>query len=107
MIKINYKSSQKKVIIICPIHGEFLQTPNDHSQGHGCAKCVRLDKKEYISTNININGDIKLTSDTMRLRIEERKNEISQFQIGKSFFKLCKKKRRKKKHKTLFLKRNF
>ena len=52
--KVNYINSQTKVCIICPIHGEFEQTPNDHSQGHGCAKCVGLDRKEYISTNINV-----------------------------------------------------
>jgi hypothetical protein len=30
-----------KVIIICPKHGEFLQTPNKHLQGRGCEKCAR------------------------------------------------------------------
>jgi len=28
-----------KVRIICPIHGEFLQTPSGHMQGKGCSKC--------------------------------------------------------------------
>jgi len=34
-----YKNSKIKVIITCPIHGDFEQTPNDHLNGHGCAKC--------------------------------------------------------------------
>lgn len=33
------KSSKDKVIIICPIHGEFSQEVNSHLQGRGCAKC--------------------------------------------------------------------
>ena len=35
----DYKSSKKKVCIICPIHGEFKQIPNSHLRGHGCPKC--------------------------------------------------------------------
>ena len=34
-----YHSKGTKVQIICPIHGEFLQTPNSHLQEHGCEKC--------------------------------------------------------------------
>ena len=37
--KVNYVNSQIKVCIICPVHGEFWQTPNDHMYGHGCLKC--------------------------------------------------------------------
>jgi len=37
--KVEYKSSSQKVCIICPKHGEFWQTPNNHLRGHGCAKC--------------------------------------------------------------------
>lgn len=37
--KIKYVDSYTKVIIECPIHGEFFQTPMDHLQGCGCKKC--------------------------------------------------------------------
>lgn len=37
--KVNYKNSISKIIIICPIHGEFLQNPQDHLTGYGCTKC--------------------------------------------------------------------
>ena len=37
--KLKYKSDEEKVIIICPEHGEFLQTPGSHKQGDGCLKC--------------------------------------------------------------------
>lgn len=37
--KVIYKGNKKKVIIICPIHGEFLQKPNEHLY-YGCRKCA-------------------------------------------------------------------
>lgn len=36
---VNYINSKEKVKIICPIHGEFLQSPNNHLEGKGCSKC--------------------------------------------------------------------
>jgi len=36
---VNYSRSQIKVKIICPEHGEFLQTPNSHLNGCGCNRC--------------------------------------------------------------------
>lgn len=41
---VDYKNSQTKVKIICPIHGEFEQIPRHHHEKHGCPKCVGLDK---------------------------------------------------------------
>jgi superfamily II DNA or RNA helicase len=40
--KFNYINSKSKSIIICPIHGEFLQEHSSHRQGVGCEKCGRL-----------------------------------------------------------------
>ena len=37
--KVDYKSSYKRVTIICPTHGEFKQKPLDHLNGCGCQKC--------------------------------------------------------------------
>ena len=37
--KVRYVKNDKKVIIICPKHGEFLQTPMTHLRGNGCQKC--------------------------------------------------------------------
>ena len=37
--KVVYAGSQLKVIINCPIHGDFLKTPQDHITGSGCKKC--------------------------------------------------------------------
>ena len=38
--KVEYVNTNTKVCIICPIHGEFWQTPNSHLQGYGCKKCT-------------------------------------------------------------------
>ena len=37
--KVNYLNNRTNVIIICPIHGEFTQTPNTHLNGSGCYQC--------------------------------------------------------------------
>ena len=37
--KVVYQGSGVKVIIICPIHGEFPQTPDCHMQEKGCPSC--------------------------------------------------------------------
>ena len=37
--KVEYKNTHTKVTIICPIHGEFEQKPNDHLRGNGCHAC--------------------------------------------------------------------
>ena len=45
--KVEYVNSNTKVKIICPIHGEFEQTPVSHLHGgHGCPNCQGL-RKEY------------------------------------------------------------
>ena len=37
--KVQYVNGSTKVTIICPEHGEFLQSPGTHIQGQGCPKC--------------------------------------------------------------------
>lgn len=39
---VNYKNNTTKVIIICPIHGKFLQRPLNHITGQGCRECGNL-----------------------------------------------------------------
>ena len=40
--KVEYVNSKTKVCIICPEHGEFLQTPEKHLIGRGCPACSRV-----------------------------------------------------------------
>jgi hypothetical protein len=37
--KVIYSSDREKVIITCPIHGDFNQRPNQHIRGAGCPNC--------------------------------------------------------------------
>ena len=58
--KVEYINAKTKVCIICPIHGEFWQTPNDHLMGHGCPKCGNQESRaenelfKFLCDNTNI-----------------------------------------------------
>ena len=49
--KVEYINARTKVRIICPIHGEFKQFPNQHIYlEQGCPKCGRIindNKRRY------------------------------------------------------------
>ena len=45
--KVVYNGNKTKVTIICKIHGEFYQIPNDHTRNHGCRKCSEDNKLNY------------------------------------------------------------
>lgn len=59
--QLEYKDTHTKVRIICPIHGEFEQSPLNHSQGHGCPKCcktgVRTTLEEFITEAKKVHGN--------------------------------------------------
>jgi hypothetical protein len=63
--KVDYKNSSSKVIIICKIHGEFLQIPSSHLQGHDCQKCayivnglnLRKSQDEFIKQSIKLHDN--------------------------------------------------
>ena len=38
--KVEYRDSHTRVIITCPIHGDFKQLPYQHLNGSGCKKCA-------------------------------------------------------------------
>lgn len=62
---VQYKGGYKKVKIICPEHGEFLQTPIHHASGtYGCNECAkiqdglkrRLSREDVIQRAIEVHG---------------------------------------------------
>lgn len=58
--KVQYIGSQIKVVITCPIHGDFEQKPNKHLQKQGCPKCInniKDTKESFIQKAIKIHGD--------------------------------------------------
>lgn len=54
----SYTLADEKVIITCPVHGDFLQKPYAHMDGQGCNKCkvdsTRLTTETFIIKAINI-----------------------------------------------------
>jgi len=47
--KVEYKNNRTKVCIICPVHGEFLQSPKQHTRGEGCPYCNESKGERKIS----------------------------------------------------------
>lgn len=63
--KVDYVRADKKVVIICPMHGEFEQKPANHLTGNGCGKCAveevhksqRKTTEEFIREARDRHGD--------------------------------------------------
>ena len=61
--KIKYVNDKQKVSIICPIHGDFEQTPSHHKKGCGCPKCGLSSPKrrstltDFIIKAKHVHGD--------------------------------------------------
>lgn len=51
--KVEYKNSHEKVILICPIHGEFKKAPCKLLKGQGCQKCNKKNAREKIVDSID------------------------------------------------------
>lgn len=65
--KVEYKNTEEKIIIICPIHGEFLQRPAHHKNSRGCPECAsylhQLERfKKLKKSNIKLGGYLYLLS---------------------------------------------
>ena len=58
--KVEYVNNYTKVCIICPEHGEFWQTPNNHLHGFHCFLCnksLNSNKEDFIKKSIKIHGN--------------------------------------------------
>ena len=58
--KVEYVNACTKVCIICPIHGEFWQSPTNHLRGKGCSKCsgkYEPSTEEFIEKARKVHGD--------------------------------------------------
>lgn len=50
--KVSFKRTCEKVVIICPIHGEFKQSLDNHMRGCGCSKCSHINKKRIYGVGV-------------------------------------------------------
>lgn len=51
--KVEYLTCKEKVCIICPIHGEFWQTPDKHLKGCGCSSCSESKLEMEVANFLN------------------------------------------------------
>jgi len=58
---VDYIKNDIKVKIICPIHGEFEQSPNNHLKGSGCKKCANENQansgEDFINKSLLIHNN--------------------------------------------------
>lgn len=61
-----YKNNRTPVVIVCPKHGKFYQTPEKHLGGKGCYKCGRIrcaetltkfNNKEFMTRSVAVHGN--------------------------------------------------
>lgn len=55
-----YKNANSKVIITCPIHGDYEQKARSHLYGHGCPQCSgkkKYDKEYFLIKAKEVHGD--------------------------------------------------
>ena len=81
--KVEYVNAHTKVIITCPIHGDFEQLPCNHIKGVGCNLCYKDNKVTNLETFIE--KSIKKHGDKYDYSKVEIDNKIKEFEI--SFFK--------------------
>jgi hypothetical protein len=63
---VDYTGAKKKVAIICPEHGNFMQTPDTHISGGGCRKCrdeetgarCRSSAEIFIKKSKDVHGNL-------------------------------------------------
>lgn len=63
--KVEYVNTETKVCIVCSMHGEFWQTPQNHLSGRGCPKCANENRnkgkvikfEDFVERANKIHGD--------------------------------------------------
>lgn len=64
--KVKYKNGRSRINIVCPEHGEFVQSASSHLMGHGCEKCYRERQavsqtkttEQFIEDAKTVHGDL-------------------------------------------------
>lgn len=52
-LNVKYINNSTKILITCPIHGDFLKTPANHLNGQGCPKCKLITRFKNNKWNNN------------------------------------------------------
>jgi hypothetical protein len=56
---VDYANARTKVTIICPMHGAYLQSPDNHLRKRGCPKCAGKGwvKRDFLQESIKVHGN--------------------------------------------------
>ena len=76
---LNNRDEDGKVVITCPIHGDFKQEPNNHLRGIGCGKCcgnIKKTKDEVIAEIHKIHGDKYIIPDDFEYKSNKSRLHI-------------------------------
>ena len=84
--KVDYVDSQTKVCIICPIHGEFWQTPSNHMKGEKCPIC---SKEKQQQENRKRAEKAKFEFETKARKIHKDKYDYSKVKYINNHTKIC------------------
>lgn len=71
-----FVKTHEKIVLTCPIHGDWLQTPNDHLQGYGCPKCgeERTTESKRKTLSVFIEESKKIHDDVYDYSLVKYKN---------------------------------
>ena len=85
--KVNYVNAKTKVIITCPIHGDFEQVPDSHLRSRGCPNCV--DKGGWKTSDWKKSAEKSKNFDSFKVYIVKCWNKEEEFyKIGKTYLAL-------------------
>lgn len=72
--KVEYVDAKTKVIIVCPIHGEFEQTPDEHLRSkYGCPECAKLRDFSATVENSKKSAEKRQMSKDMFIKVANEK----------------------------------
>ncbi len=74
--KFIYKNAKTKSIIICPLHGEFLQNPDKHlNSKYGCRECWEIERK-LLDRSYSKGKKVMSKSDFLKRVLRKYKNKF-------------------------------
>jgi len=74
--KVVYENNRSRVIIGCPIHGDFVQVASDHQQGNGCQTCGKNKRSLFYNGKDSISKHILYNTWTnVKGRCRDPKNQ--------------------------------
>jgi hypothetical protein len=83
---VNYIGNKYKIKIICPIHGEFEQSPSSHINGCGCSVCSESKGEKEIR---NILNDKKILYNTQKSFKKCKYKNVLKFDFYLPEYNIC------------------